>query len=141
MGSIYRQAPLNVPADVAWDFLDRYTRAEVHAFSNCADERREGDYRVVTTVDGQEIWERNVTVDAARRRAVYTIAGLLGAEHHHAEMRVDVAPDGTASLVWITDVLPDELAGSLEDIYTQLFDDLVAAVNRHGVAPLSVEKG
>src|SRR5262245_41013231 len=33
MAALYYRAPLSVTADVAWDFLDRYTRAEVHVFS------------------------------------------------------------------------------------------------------------
>ena len=32
MGSIYLASPLDVPADAAWDYLDRFTRAEVLPF-------------------------------------------------------------------------------------------------------------
>jgi Polyketide cyclase / dehydrase and lipid transport len=135
MGTIHRTAMIDVTPEVAWDFLDRYTRSEVHVFSNCVAERQEGEYRVVTLPDGQEIWERNVTVDRARRRAVYAISGLLGAEHHQAEMRVDVADDGSARLVWITDLLPDAFAEQLAPVYDQLFDELTAAVNAHRLQP------
>jgi len=72
MGSIYYAARLDVPADVAWDYLDRFTRAEVLPFSAMAAGRREGEYRVVTMPGGHEIWERNVTVDPVRRRTSYT---------------------------------------------------------------------
>ena len=33
MASIHFTARLDVPAEVAWDFLERYTRSEVHMFS------------------------------------------------------------------------------------------------------------
>ncbi|MEV4545169.1 SRPBCC family protein [Micromonospora echinaurantiaca] len=133
MGSIYREAKLKVTADVAWDFLDRYTRSEVHVFSACKNERQEGDYRVVTLVDGTEIGERNVTVDPAAMRAVYTIPGFPGAEHHQAEMSVLTDGDGTATLVWTTDLLPHELVERLSEAYEVMFGELVAAVNEHSL--------
>lgn len=131
MGSIYHSARLDVPADVAWDYLDRFTRAEVIPFSASVAGRREGEYRVVTMPGGNEIWERNVTVDPVHRRSSYTIAGLNGAEHHHAELRVDVGADDAVTLVWVTDYLPHELAQQRAAGYAALFDELVAAVNAH----------
>lgn len=132
MATIHCSASLDVDPDVAWDFLDRYTRGEVHIFSACAAERGEGDVRVVTLHDGTEVRERNVTVDPERRRAVYTVPELMpGAEHHQAEMRVDVAADGVATLVWCTDVLPDSLAEVLRTAYPAMFEELLAAVRAH----------
>lgn len=128
MATIHRSAPLAVSADDAWSVLDRYTRSEVHVFANCASERQVDDYRVVVTVDGMELWERNVTVDTARRRAVYTVPGIPGVEHHQAEMRVDVDAGGRATLVWVTDLLPHELAEAMSEVYDMLFADLLAAV-------------
>ncbi len=133
MGSIYYEARLDVPADVAWDYLDRFTRAEVLPFSSPVAGRREGEYRVVTMPGGHEVWERNVTVDPVRRRTSYTIEGL-GAEHHHAELRVDVGAGDAVTLVWVTDYLPHELAEQRAAGYAVLFDELVAAVNAHGKA-------
>ena len=130
MASIYRSAHLGVPASVAWGVVDRYSRAEVHVFSRCTSERMEGEHRVVTTVDGLELWERNITVDPERRRAVYTVPDIPGAEHHQAEMRVDDNGDGTSTLVWSTDILPHELADALGDAYDEMFAELVAAVQR-----------
>ncbi len=106
MGSIHHMAPLAVSAEVAWDFLELYSRAEVHVFSSCVAERVEDDHRVVTMADGREIWERNVTVDPVHRRTSYTMTGLHRSDHHHAEMRIDVDPEGRATLVWVTDYLP-----------------------------------
>lgn len=138
MGSIHYEARLDVPADVAWDYLDRFARAEVLPFASAAAARREGEYRVVTMPGGFEVRERIVTVDPARRRTSYTIAGLNDAEHHHAEMRLDVAADGAVTLVWVTDYLPHELADQRAAAYAALFDELVAAVNKHGESnPLS----
>jgi hypothetical protein len=131
LATVYLSGPLKVPADVAWDFIDRYTRAEVHIFSVCAGEHQDDDTRVVVLHDGSEVRERNVTVDDIRRRAVYTVPGLPGVEHHQAEMRVVEDPDGTVILEWSTDVLPDPYADALWEVYPSMFEEMVAAVNSH----------
>lgn len=119
---------LSASPAAAWDVLDRYSRSELHIFKNCASERQVDDYRVVVTLDGLELWERNITVDPQRRRAVYTVPGIPGIKHHQAEMRIDVDSDGRAILVWTTDLLPHDMAVAMSDVYDALFVDLVAAV-------------
>lgn len=131
MATVYYSATLGVPARVAWDFIDRYTRSEVHIFSVCTREYQDGDTRVVELGDGSEVRERNVAVDSERMRAVYTVPGLPGVEHHQAEMRVVQEPGGIARLEWCTDVLPHEYAEQLRGVYGPMFDELVAGVNRH----------
>jgi hypothetical protein len=135
MACIHHSARLRVTPETAWDFLDRYTRSEVHVFSACVAERQEGEYRIVTLADGTDVYERNVTVDSKRMRAVYTVPGLLGAEHHQAEMRVDVDADG-ATLTWTTDVLPSSLVAAMADTYDVLFSELITAVNGHEIPAL-----
>ncbi|MCD4524249.1 SRPBCC family protein [Nocardioides sp. cx-173] len=129
MAGITHSERLSVPPSAAWGFVERYTRSEVHIFSSCVGERQDGEYRIVTLADGSEVAERNVTVDPERMRAVYTVPGLLGAEHHHAEMRILEDTDGGATLTWTIDVLPHELADRLGDTYAVLFGELVEAVN------------
>ncbi len=43
-------------------------------------------------------------------------------------MRVDVAAGGSATLVWITDLLPHELAETLAAAYDTMFVDLLVGV-------------
>ena len=136
MAGLSYRAPLSVDAEVGWDFLDRYTRAEVHVFSSCISERRVDDYRVVTITDGSEVWEQNVTVDPQRLRAVYRVPGLAGSEHHQAEMRIETDESGAAHLVWVTDILPHDIADLLRDTYDTLFAELLLAVNAHDPAAL-----
>ena len=64
MAGLFYRAPLSVAAEVAWDFLDRYSRAEVHVFSACMSERMVGGCRVVTIGDGRRFEIRRVTVVA-----------------------------------------------------------------------------
>jgi hypothetical protein len=131
LATVFHSAPLKVPAVVAWDFIERYSRSEVHMFSVCLCERQEGDTRIVELADGTEVRERNITVDPARTRAVYTVPGLPGVEHHQAEMRVREDTDGTARLEWCTDVLPHGYAEQLREVYSPMFEEMVTAVNGH----------
>jgi hypothetical protein len=140
MAGLSYRAPLSVTAEVAWDFLDRYTRGEVHAFSACTSERLVDDCRVVTIGDGTEVWEQNITVDPERMRAVYRVPGLAGSEHHQAEMRIELGDSDAPHLVWVTDVLPHEVADLLRDTYDALFAELLIAVNRHDSHDLAAER-
>jgi hypothetical protein len=133
MASIDHRGSVRVPAAVAWDFLARYSRAEVHVFSACIREYLDGDDRVVVLADGTKVRERNVTVDVEQMRAAYTVVDFLGAEHHQAEMRVEDTADGVV-LVWCTDVLPHSLADVLRDTYASMFGELLAAVDAHTVS-------
>lgn len=130
MATIYRSARVDVPADVATDFLLAFADAEVHVFSVVKGERLEGDDRIITRFDGSELVEHNVTVDAARRRVVYTVPDLAEVTHHQAEMRVGVDATGAVTLVWTIDFLPHRLATERSDSYDQLFAELIAAMER-----------
>lgn len=72
--------------------------------------------RVVTFANGLVVRERIVAVDDDHRRIAWSAIGGR-ASHHHASMQVRSAPrpDGSEGslLVWVTDVLPDELSGAV----------------------------
>jgi hypothetical protein len=120
---------------VAAEFLERFAAAEVHVFSLSHGERLVGDDRIITLADGSDLVERNVTVDPARRRVVYTVPGLSGAEHHHAEMRIDLDEQGVVTLVWTIDFLPHRLADERGELYDRLFAELIAAARAYAAAP------
>jgi len=75
--------------------------------------------REITFFSGAVAKEYLVGIDDDRRRLAYTVVeSPMGSTHHNAS--VEVHPDGDARcrFVWITDVLPDELAertGALMD--------------------------
>jgi hypothetical protein len=74
-----------------------------------SDARLDGDARVVTFVDGMVLRELIVDVDDDSRRFVYASVGGR-ASHHNSS--IQVVPEGADSsrLIWITDVLPNEIA-------------------------------
>jgi hypothetical protein len=141
MASILKSARLSIGAKEAWEFIDKYTRSEVHVFANSQGERLEhvsspdatserpaGDYRVVTDWEGKDFWELNVGVDPDHMRAAYTVPGLFGATFHAASMQIVDDGGPGCTLIWITDVLPDSFVTDLGEFYVGLFDELVSAV-------------
>ena len=67
-------------------------------------------------------------MDPGLRRAAYTIPDVPGAEHHHAVMQVVEDATGVATLLWVTDFRPDELAVARAAMYDTLFEELKAVV-------------
>lgn len=71
--------------------------------------------RVVTFANGAVVRELIVDVDDDRRRVAYAaVEGPLGSTHHNASFEVTPGPGGGTLLVWIADVLPDDVAPAVE---------------------------
>ena len=77
------------------------------------DVRLEKDARLVTFANGKVVRELIVDIDDAVRRFAYAIVGGLPT-HHNASMQVFAEGENGTRLVWITDVLPNEVAGQIE---------------------------
>lgn len=73
------------------------------------DTRLEGDARIVTFANGALVRELIVAIDDRMRRFSYAAVGGRSA-HHNASMQVFAEGESRSRLVWITDVLPDEVA-------------------------------
>jgi hypothetical protein len=84
------------------------------------DARLDGDARVVTFASGAVARELLVDVDDEARRFAYAVVeGPLRATHHNASMQVFANGEGRSRLVWITDVLPNDLAASISTLVEQ----------------------
>ena len=119
MATIYKEIPIAVGADDVWAAV-RDTGA-VHrrlAPGFVVDTHLDGDARVVTFANGAVIRELLVDVDDEARRCAYA-AVQWRATHHHASMQVFADGEGGSRLVWITDVLPHELAGLIGEFVEQ----------------------
>jgi hypothetical protein len=117
MASITREILIQRPADLVWDAVrdvgavhDRLARGFVTGTT------LEPGARVVTFVNGAVAREIIVGVDEERRRLAYSVVEGLGATHHQASFEVLDDADGSSRLVWITDVLPDDLVPVLQEM-------------------------
>jgi hypothetical protein len=72
----------------------------------------------VTFANGFVVRELIVAVDDTARRFAYAAVGGR-ATHHHASMQVFADGPGRTRLVWITDVLPHDVAGPIGALVEQ----------------------
>ena len=113
MASIRKEIPLNVPAAEVWDAV-RDIGALHHRLVKgfVTDTKLDGDARIVTFANGMVVREVIVDIDDAARRLVWSARGAR-LTHHNASAQVFPDGDGKSRLVWIADLLPDELAGDI----------------------------
>jgi hypothetical protein len=110
MASIRREITVDAAADHVWDAIRDFGNVHKRVVPGfVTDLKLEGEARIVTFANGSVAREILVGIDEEARRLVYTIPSpRLTA--HSASVQVFDAPGGTCRLVWITDVLPNEIA-------------------------------
>ena len=110
MASLHKDISLDAHPDEVWsavrDFGALHTRL-VPGF--VTDTRLDGDARIVTFANGSVAREQLVDCDEARRRLVYAIANER-MRHYSASVQVMADGDVQSRLVWIVDLLPNEIA-------------------------------
>jgi hypothetical protein len=73
------------------------------------------DIRTVTFANGFVVKERIITVSDQECRLAYTaVEGPTS--HHNAYLQVFSAPKGQSRVLWVTDFLPEEMRGPIEQI-------------------------
>lgn len=76
------------------------------------DTRLEEGARVVTFANGLVARELIVDIDDDARRLVWAVVGGRLC-HHNASLQVFAHGEGRCRVVWIADLLPDDLAGAI----------------------------
>jgi Polyketide cyclase / dehydrase and lipid transport len=110
VASIHKDIPIDAsPADV-WaavrDFGSLHQRL-VPGF--VLDARLDGDARIVTFANGTVARELLVDCDDARQRLVYAVISER-IKQHSASVQVTADGEMRTRLIWIVDVLPNEIA-------------------------------
>ena len=109
MASIYKEIALDARADDVWDAIRDF--GAVHrrvAPGFLLDARLDGDARIVTFSNGTVAREVLVTCDDPRKRLVYAVVSERVKQHSAS---IQIIADGDRSrMIWITDVLPNEIA-------------------------------
>lgn len=119
MATIEKQFVVAAPAARVWSaFRDLGAVHTRLARQFVADTRLDGDSRLVTFANGTTVRERFVTIDDARRRLVYSVTEWL-LTHHNGTF--EVLADGAESsrIVWVADILPDDLAHVVDGFMEQ----------------------
>ncbi|HEY2254277.1 MAG TPA: SRPBCC family protein [Variovorax sp.] len=111
MASIRQEIEVRAPAAAIWeavrDFGEIHRRLVVGFVTDC---RLDGaDARIVTFANGVVAREVIVDLDDATRRAVWSASGGR-LSHHNASLQVIEQGPAQSRLVWIVDLLPNEMA-------------------------------
>jgi hypothetical protein len=119
MATIHQEIEIARSQEFIWDAVrdvGNIHRRLVPGF--VIDCRLEGDSRVITFADGLTIRELIVSVDDETCRHSWSARGEP-LTHHNASLQVfPVGPD-KCRLVWIADLLPNEVAGTIAKMIQQ----------------------
>jgi len=112
MASIRKEVLIETPPDLVWDAVRDVGAVHVRVAPGFLTGCRMEDAplaRVVTFANGLEARELIVDVDDAARRLVWAVVGGR-MSHHNASMQILSEEAGRSRVVWIADLLPNELA-------------------------------
>jgi carbon monoxide dehydrogenase subunit G len=120
MASIRREVQINARPEKIWDAVrDVGAVHERLAPGFVVDTKMEPGGRVVTFATGMTARELIVDVDDAARRLVWSVVGSPRLTHHNASLQVLAEGEGRSRVVWVADLLPDEVAGYIQAMIEQ----------------------
>ncbi len=119
MASIRKEVQVNARPETIWDAArDVGAVHERLAPGFVVDTRMEEGARVVTFGNGQAARELIVDIDDEARRLAWAVVGTR-LTHHNASMQIFPEGEGRSRVVWIADLLPNELAGYIRTMIEQ----------------------
>jgi len=112
MASIRKEIVIDTPPEKVWDAIrDVGALHERLVPGFVVDTRVEEGARIVTFGNGLVARELIVDLDDAARRLVWAVVGSPRLTHHNASVQVFADGERRSRVVWIADVLPNEIAG------------------------------
>ena len=121
MASIHQQVLIESHPDAVWDAVRDvgavHTRVAPGFLTGCRMEDAPLA-RVVSFANGMEARELIVDVDDAARRLAWAVVGGR-MSHHNASMQIFAEGAAHTRVVWIADLLPNELAPAIAGMIEQ----------------------
>lgn len=119
MATIHHEIVIEADLDRVWDALRDFNAVHQRlAPGFVTDCRAEEGARVVTFANGMVARERFVGLDEKIHRLSYAIVGGQ-LTHHNASAQLFADSAQRTRFVWITDVLPHEMAGVIDAMMAQ----------------------
>ena len=110
MASIHKDIPIDAPAHEVWDAVRDFGAVHTRlAPGFVLDTRLDGASRIVTFANGNVARELFVDCDEERRRLVYAVVSERVTQHS-ASIQILADGETRCRMIWITDVLPHEIA-------------------------------
>ena len=134
MASVRVQAVIDCAPEHAWDALRDFGALSTRLAQGFVTESRlDGDARVVTFAVGTTLREALIDCDDETRRLAWSIVDGPYT-HHNGVAQVFAEPDGRTRFVWVTDLLPHELAARTEEMMTAGIAAVTRTLERTAVA-------
>jgi hypothetical protein len=116
MATIHKEIFVHAPAEHVWAAIRDVSAVHTRlAQEFVVSTRLEGDSRLVTFANGAIVRERIVAIDEERRRLAYSVTDW-DTTHHNASFQVFPEGEGDARIVWIADLLPNDLAAVVDHL-------------------------
>jgi hypothetical protein len=113
MASIRREIVVAARPGEVWDAIRDVGAVHTRlAPGFVVDTKMDGDARIVTFGNGLVARELIVDVGEETRRLVWAVVGGR-LTHHNASLQVFANGDAASRIVWIADLLPNDLAGTI----------------------------
>jgi carbon monoxide dehydrogenase subunit G len=128
VASIRKEIQVRREREVVWDAIrdvGAIHKRLVPGF--VVDCRLEGESRFLTFGNGMTIREIIVDVDDQNYRHVWSARGAPFT-HHNASIQVFAEGDASCRLVWIADLLPNDLAGVVAEMIQQGLNTMKATL-------------
>jgi len=119
MASIHKEIVVDAPPAEVWAAVRDVGAVHQRLVPGVLlDARLEPGARTVTFANGMVVRELIVDVDDERRRLAYAAVGGR-MTHHNASIQVLSEGAAQSRLIWITDLLPDEMAAPIAALVEQ----------------------
>jgi hypothetical protein len=124
MATIHKEIQIERSKEFVWDAIrdvGAIHRRLVPGF--VVDCKLEGDSRIVTFANGMVVRELIVDVDDRRCRHSWSARGEP-LTHHNASIQVFSEGDDKCRVVWIADLMPNEVAGTIGEMIQRGLDTM-----------------
>lgn len=119
MASIRKEIQVDTSPEKVWDVLRDVGALHTRLVPGfVVDTRLEEGARIVTFGNGMVARELIVDIDDEARRLVWAVVGAPFT-HHNASVQVLTDGNGGSRLIWIADLLPNEIAGNIRGMIEQ----------------------
>jgi hypothetical protein len=111
MASIHKDIPLDASSSEVWDAVRDFGALHTRLVPGFVrDTRLENpDIRIVSFANGNVLHELLVDCDETRKRLVYAVSSER-VQHYNASVQVFTEGEARSRLVWIIDLLPNDIA-------------------------------
>jgi carbon monoxide dehydrogenase subunit G len=114
VASVTKEILINVPPEEAWAAIRDFGGVQRLVPGFLVSCRLDGDARIVTFADGRVACELLVEIDDVSRRIVYAEPGGRFITRS-ASLQVFSGGENRSRVVWINDLLPNDLAGLIRE--------------------------